>query len=306
MASNRLPDKLDRLFSLAEDMSDGLHVHETSKGVKQNTESVVRPALAAARAAESAYGDAKVEKKDANTAVTNADKAAKVFITNARKRLSKFFGETASAEWEAAGWPPGSIAMPTEQDLRFNLLASLQAHFTSHPAHESTDMEVTAALAEAAHAAYSGARNTLAEKIMLSGQKKAVRDTAVANLRKRMEGLISELATLLTPDDPLWHAFGLNRPADEETPEAPSFTTAVHGPDSSALVDWDDALRADRWRVWRLIVGVDTEFQAVLTVTESDATLPGLPAGATVKIRVTSVNDAGESQPGPEAQIVMP
>jgi hypothetical protein len=29
MASNRLPDQLDRLFALAEDMADGLAAHET-------------------------------------------------------------------------------------------------------------------------------------------------------------------------------------------------------------------------------------------------------------------------------------
>lgn len=306
MASNTLPDKLDHVLTQAEDMCDGLNQHETAVDVKQNTESVLRAALAAARAAESDYGDAKVAKKAANAAVTNADKAAKTFITNARKRLSKFFGEAASAEWEAAGWPPGSTAMPGEQSLRFNLLASLKAHFTSHPAHESVDMEATAALADAAHTAYSNARNTLADKITLSGQKKAARDTAVANLRLRMNGLIAELEVLMGPEDPRWHAFGLNRPADEETPEAPSFTTAIPGPNNTLLVDWDDALRADRWRVWMLIVGTDTEFQVVLTVTESDATLPAPPSGSTVKLRVTSVNDAGESQPGPETEVVIP
>ena len=35
-------------------------------------------------------------------------------------------------------------------------------------------------------------------------------------------------------------------------------------------------------------------------------TLSGLPSGATVKMRVTSVNGAGESVPGPEAQAVVP
>lgn len=40
-------------------------------------------------------------------------------------------------------------------------------------------------------------------------------------------------------------------------------------------------------------------------VQDSDATLNGLPSGATVKIRVTSANDAGESAPGPEASVMV-
>ena len=118
--------------------------------------------------------------------------------------------------------------------------------------------------------------------------------------------MITELETLLGAEDPLWHAFGLSRPADEETPEAPSFTTATPGGAGITHVDWDDALRADHYRVWILIVGTDNDFRAVETVTDSDATLSGLPSGSTVKIQVTSVNGAGESGPGPIAQIVIP
>ncbi|MBK8093219.1 MAG: fibronectin type III domain-containing protein [Verrucomicrobiaceae bacterium] len=305
MASNRLPDKLDLLFALAEDMADGLHQHETPVGVKQNTEAVIRAALAAARAAETTYGECKVVKKTANAAATSADTSGKILLTNARKRLSKFFGEAASTEWESAGWQPGTTGIPRSQDERFDLIASLKAYFTAHPAHESADMEVTAALADAAHTAISNARATLGQKITESGQAKVARDNAERNLRLRMTGLVTELETLLSAEDALWHAFGLNRPADAETPEAPSFTTVLPGPNHSLLVDWDDSLRADRWRVWIKIIGVDADFRAVLTVTESDATIPGLTAGATVQARVTSVNDAGESAPGPVAEAIV-
>lgn len=306
MASNALPSKRDRLFALGDDMADGLNRHETALGIKQNTEAVMRAALAAARAAESAYGDAQVLKKAANAALKAADGAGRTFIVNSRKRLSKFFGEAYSTEWGAAGWPDNSTAVPTTQEERFNLVASLKAYFTGHAAHESADMEATAAIADATHTAISNARATLAQKIAESGQAKNVRDAAEANLRKRMNGLIAELAIPLGAEDPRWHAFGLSRPADEETPEAPDFTTAVPGQTGTLLVDWDDALRADHFRVWILIVGTDTDFRAVQSVEDSDATLSGLPSGSTVKVRVTSVNGAGESVPGPEAQAVVP
>jgi hypothetical protein len=305
MASNTLPSKRDRLFALGDDMCDGLTQHEVAIGIKQNMEAVLRPALTAARAAETTFGQCQVAKKTANAALTAADAAGKTFIVNSRKRLSKFFGEAASTEWEAAGWASGTTGIPTTQDERFALIESLRAYYTANPAHESADMEVTAALALAAHTAISNARATLGQKVTENGQAKAARDNAEANLRKRMTGLITELETLLTDEDPRWHAFGLNRPADTETPEAPSFTTVVPGPNSTLLVDWDDSLRADRWRVWIKVVGVDNDFRAVLTVTESDATLTGLPVGATVQVRVTSANEAGESAPGPVAEAVV-
>jgi hypothetical protein len=165
---------------------------------------------------------------------------------------------------------------------------------------------VTAALAAALHTSVSDARTALDQKIMESGQAKAARDAAETNLRKRLRGMIGELETLLSAEDPLWHAFGLSRPADEETPEAPSFTTATPGGAGIVHVDWDDPLRADHYRVWILIVGTDSAFRAVETVTDSDATLAGLPSGSTVKIQVTSVNGAGESGPGPITEIIVP
>lgn len=305
MASNALPAKRDRLFALAEDVCEGLTSLETVLGVKQNTEAVLRAALAAARAAENAWGSAQVEKKAATAALNAADTAGRIFITNSRKRLSKFLGETYNAEWGAAGWPDNSTATPRGQEERFSMLASLKAYFTANPAHASVDMETTAELAQAAHTAVSRARTELRAKMALMGAAKAARDVAEANLRLRMNGLVGELEVLLGPEDARWHSFGLNRPADEETPEAPSFTTATPGTAGTLLVDWDDPLRADRYRVWMLIVGTDSDFRAVSTVHDSDATLTGLPSGATVKVRVTSANDAGESQQGPEATAVV-
>ena len=38
----------------------------------------------------------------------------------------------------------------------------------------------------------------------------------------------------------------------------------------------------------------------------NDATLPGLPTGSTVNVRVTAVNNAGESQPSATVSIVVP
>lgn len=44
---------------------------------------------------------------------------------------------------------------------------------------------------------------------------------------------------------------------------------------------------------------------AALTVQDSDATRTDLPSGATVRVRVTAVNEAGESQAGEVVEVVV-
>ena len=108
-----------------------------------------------------------------NTAHNTADNAAKVFITNAKKRLSKFFGEAYTTEWGAAGWPNNSTGMPSTQAERFSLINSLKLHFTANPAHESADMEVTAALATTLHTTISNARAALDQTDPLTPRPRA-------------------------------------------------------------------------------------------------------------------------------------
>ncbi len=69
-------------------------------------------------------------------------------------------------------------------------------------------------------------------------------------------------------------------------------------PGSAGVVyaDWADARRAKRYRVFKKVTGVDNDFHSVASVTDSDATMIGLPSRATVEIQITAVNDAGESQ----------
>lgn len=306
MASNALPTRLDRLLALAKDMKKGIHDLEATLQIKQNTEASFGPAILAMEGAEQTYQDARVAKKTANAAVTTADNAAKLFIKNARRRLSKFFGENYNAEWAAAGWPENSTGVPSTQADRYTLVTALKNHLTSHAAHASEDMDVTVAAATTVETALKTARGDLATAITDCGTTKNARDTAEENLRTKMSGLISELDQLMPDDDPRWHQFGLSMPSDPSLPEAPEGLVVIPGTPGTLLADWEDALRADRYRVYLQVVGVDADFHALPTpFYDSDATVPGLPSGATVKVRVTSVNDAGESGPSAEVSAVV-
>jgi len=306
MASNRLPDQLDRLFALATDMADGCHDHEVAVGIKQNKEADMLADLGAAQTAENTFQTKRDAKTDATTAQTVADSNGKAFIGKAKRVLENYLGTKWSAGWATAGFVNNSTAIPSTIEERQTCLNSLKIYFTNNPAHENAPLNVTAAEADAKFTALRDARNDVNNAATDAGNARKARETAVGKLRTRMTGLIGELGQLLEDDDPLWYAFGLSRPSDPETPGIPDGLVLTAGPAGSVLVDWADARRAERYRVFKQVVGTDLDFIAAVTVTESDATLSGLPSGATVKVRVTAANDAGESAPSTEVQIVVP
>ena len=304
---NPIPNGLPELFSMAEDMADGLNTHEATVGIKQNTESDLRADLAAAQAAEGAYAAAKGVKVTASTNLRIADSNARAFLKAARAVLAKRYGELWSAAWEPTGFPNQSTAVPGKQDERFALCAALRRYFTDNPTHEVPDpnINVTAVEADARYTALSNARQAVNDANTAAGEKRNDRDAAVASLKTRMRGLIAELDQLLDDNDPRWDAFGLNPPGASGIPDVPEALVVTPGVAGTLLADWADARGATRYRVFQQIVGVDPDFRDVLTVTDSDATLAGLPTGATVKVRVTARNDAGESLPSAEVETVV-
>lgn len=306
MAQNPVPTQVDQMFTLAEDMADGLNSHEVAVGVKQNKEADVRAVLTAAQTAENLYQTARSFKTTQTAAQTLADSNAKAFIATSKRVLENYLGAQWSNAWVTAGFVNGSTAIPRTIEERQACLTALKNYFTANAAHENAPLSVTAALANAQFTALSGARSAVNDAATAAGTAKATRDTAVATLGTRMRGLIAELSQLLAADDPRWYAFGLSRPSDAQTPGVPDGLVLTPGTPGSVNADWADARRAARYRVFRQIIGTDPDFVHVATVTDSDATVNSFTSGMTVKVRVTAANDAGESQPSAEVQIVVP
>jgi hypothetical protein len=305
MSSNRLPDQIDPLFTLAEDMADGCHTHEVAVGIKQNKETDVRADLTAAITAQAGFKASQTAKTALSAAVTVADSNAKAYISSARRVLISFLGEGYSQTWDATGFPNESTAVPATQGERQALLQSLKNYFTATPAQANAPLNVTAAQAGILFAALSDARSAAADGNNVSGQKKNLRDAAIAKLRTRMSGLIGELGQLLDDLDPRWLAFGLNQPGASSLPDQADSLVLTTGGAGVVLADWSDASRATRYRVFKQIVGVDAAFVAAATVTDSDYTFTGLPSGKTLKVQIISANDVGQAQPSVTAEMVV-
>ena len=308
MAANPIPDALPQLFALTEDAADGAHGHGAAIGLKQNTEAAIRADLATARAAQTAYGNAKTAKDTFNTNLRIADSNGRAFIKAASALFSQTLSEGWTAAWEATGFPNTSTAVPTTQDERLTLLASLKSYFTANPTSEvnTPKLILTAAKADALATALSDARSAVNDGSTDAGTKKTARDNAAAALKTRISGLIGELGQLLDANSPVWDAFGLNEPGASSTPDVPESLVVTPAFAGALHLHWADARRATRYRIWKQVVGVDANFTTIATVTDPDATLEHLPTGKTVKIQITAANDAGESGPSAEASAVVP
>ena len=306
MASNPAPENRNRARALAEDIADGLKTHEVSTGIKQNTQAVMRAALALEQTAFNTKTASQSGLDGAYTALQIGDSNAKATIGNVRLVLVKRYGQRWNLQWVRTGFPDQSTAVPRTQDKRFALCLSLKEYFTANPTHENAGMGATAALAEACHTAISDAREDINKFTVTAATDLRAYEVAWQNLLSKIRGFIGEVAELITDDDPRWHAFGLSAPSDPDTPESVGTVNVQPGLPGSLYLRWAHARRSTRCRVFLQIVGVDPEPRCVATRNEDDATLTGLTSGQHVKITIIAANDAGEAAPSEAVEAVVP
>ena len=130
MASNPTPEDRAVLVALAEDLADGCDLHEVAIGIQQNTEAAIRTAITGEANAKLAWVTPIGAVDDAYDDVQDADAAGAMVLKNCRLRLAKLFGSGYSSNWQTAGFPNQSTAVPDSQDGRFTLLDSLRVYFT--------------------------------------------------------------------------------------------------------------------------------------------------------------------------------
>jgi hypothetical protein len=62
------------------------------------------------------------------------------------------------------------------------------------------------------------------------------------------------------------------------------------------LAEWEASARADRYRVYKQVVGVNEDYVLAATVTETSINLNTFTPASTVRVKISAVNAAGESQ----------
>jgi len=302
MASNRIPQNYAPLLHLAHDAADGVAQHGAAIGLGQNTAEKIRAEIVALVGDPTAQPPVPGKQAEFNWAVAARTAAAaaersvtsnaRAFVGNAIALLGNFLGRQWNAAWAAAGFTGHSLAVP---DDPLPVLHELGAYFTAHAAHENAPLAITAAACTANVDAVSRARAATNTARTVYSAARTARDDALAAIYARMKGLRTELVQLLAADDTRWYAFGFDRPGDGEQPGPVCGLVLTGGGTGTVIADWHPARRADRYHVWRQMVGTDAAPVAADTSPhDPELALTGLPGGANVIVSVAGVNDAGE------------
>lgn len=305
MAVNTLPNPIPDLLDLADTMIGALHLHEVAIGIKLNTEAAMTASATALRSSVTTYDGAVGAQPALTAAQTAASDAGVAFITLARDLLKPTLGGQWSQAWQPTGFRDNSLALPTKDGPIEQLLKDLQTYYAGHPAQENAPAGVTAAHAGTLATAMKDARSAVDENAKDQTNLLNARDDAETALRKKMRGLIGELDEQLPLGSGLWTTFGLNDPNAAGAPAVPQGLTLTPATPGTLLAAWQQSANTDHYRVFKQVVGTDADFVYATSPSDPNATLQGLPSGATVKVRVTAVNPKGETQPSEVAQAVV-
>jgi hypothetical protein len=322
MADNSSPKAYDPLVQALEDAADGAHTYGPAVGLLHNIETKIRTDLTALIGLPAGPGGvpppkpgfkalwnaAQTDKSAKTAAFRNVCSNARLFVRTCIRSLFPVLGESWSATWNAAGFTGGSLAVPANP---LPMLQQMRAYYGANPTRETTVQGIacSAAACEAAAQSISDAESASNQSNTDSGTAYKNYQNGITAGRARLSGLRDELSQLIADDDDRWYAFGFDKPSDPATPEVPANLTAVAGAPGSKLLiaDWDDARRADSYRL-RAVTKTDNKEVAneLMTDSQFSLTLAGVAAGAIVVLTVTGRNSAGESPGSEPMEIAVP
>ncbi|MDB6028094.1 MAG: hypothetical protein JWM68_4317 [Verrucomicrobiales bacterium] len=271
----------------------GLEDHE-ELDVKYCTLVVLNAARAMAFAAALLFNNAKLLLRTKRDALFDARDAVRLFATLLRDILKPIFGSEFNDRWVVVGFVD-SLAIPTNPEQLLNLIQMMAAFLGANPAREVATLNITAVQAQALHESLVEAFADVTAQESVLEVLKVDRDAKYDALRTRLVQLVDELSYLMDPLDPRWKAFGFNKPGAQETPEVPVGVLAILIGATTAALKWNASARAEYYRVYRRIVGVDVDFVPAGSPADIDFNLENLPANSHVEIVVAAVNNGGES-----------
>ncbi|MBA4149692.1 MAG: fibronectin type III domain-containing protein [Verrucomicrobia bacterium] len=259
-----------------------------------NTANAIRTAGAEFSDARMALQHSRAAVRARKRAVRSSVTTGKQLATLAREILKPHLGSRYSQWWDIAGFV-GALAIPRKMSNLSLLLKSLATYLTDHPEREVAALNVTAAQAELVAGELQAAIGALnLAKTELETRRKA-RKTSRKKLRLRLRLFIADLNTRIDPLDNRWLSFGLNRPGAKDKPEAPEKVEVVMIAENTLAVKWEDAPRAESYRVRQRIVGVDEEFVLIGSPVDPNFTIEQAPRNATLELAISAVNSGGES-----------
>ena len=323
MANNTIPDAYEPIVQLLEDAADGAQTHGNAVGLTHNNEPKLRLDLTAlvgtpagpnntppaVPGLKALWNTAQANKSSKTGALRTVQSNGRFLARTCLRSLFPVLGETWSAQWQAAGFEGGSLAIPVNP---LPTLQQLRAYFAANPARETANIQgvaCTATACEAAAQAVSTAQSASNQSNSDAGIAHGHYLAGFAAARTHLSNLRDELSQLMGDDDERWYAFGFEKPSDSASPEIPENLVLTLGAPGSRtlLADWDDARRADNYRLRAKVKATGAQvFNEIVQDSDGILTLPALAIGTELEITVTGRNAVGESAPTAAVTALLP
>ncbi len=281
------------LISGAAKIRAGAAVHGESLGLVVGSKALMDADLEPLKLAVNAHLSAVIELRKRRTGMRNKVEAMDALLYAIRDSLKRSLGRQYSSEWAGTGFER-SLQIPRSVADLLMLALHLKNFLTKHPEKGIEDV-ATAALAGVAHAELLAAHGAVTVQIGEVGTLLTARKRREKTLRLRMRGVAEELNRVIGPLDGRWESFGLNQPGIKQAPEAPKGVTVEPFNEVESQVNWERSPRAEYYRVWLKVRGVDLEPVAVGTPGDLDFMLEQLPPDSEGEVSVSAVNSGGES-----------
>ncbi|MBA4147542.1 MAG: fibronectin type III domain-containing protein [Verrucomicrobia bacterium] len=234
-----------------------------------------------------------VQLKARQLALNGARQSGVAFTRIIREQLKPRLGQRYSQAWDATGLT-GSLRVPEFESELLRVLYSMAAYLTTYPIADA-GANATAAHASALHDALAAASAAVIQQKDAVDQAMKYRDEKAKAMEFALRILLSELHKTLTPLDSRWFAFGFKKPGARATPDVPLNLLAVLIGTNAISMKWDGAPRAEYYRVWKKVIGVDADYVSVGSPADLDFTIEGLPGNSQVEVVVSAVNNGGQS-----------
>ncbi len=275
-------------------LAKGADEHGATIDLGSNTAVKIRADVAAVTNAIAAYGIAADELTTRVGIVQALTKGNRSYLMGARDSFKPLLGHRYNQGWDSTGLV-GSLKVENSQLRLLSLLSSFKSYLTGRPALEVPSKDITILRTGELYTELENAIAAVNSQETVVENLLRARDGKARKLHSRIRGTIATLTQELDPVDARWGSFGLNQPGRKARPDRPGKLSITLMGSNAVSVKWNRAARADYYRVWAKVNGVDQDMVAVGSPADLDFTLENLPPNSVVEIAVSAINNGGES-----------
>jgi hypothetical protein len=289
------------LLKLGEAAATGGESIGADIGLVLNKASVLRADYQAAADAVLAQRNAVAERVAKATVLETALATSRTWCFRAKDTIKPYLTDSHSSLWRPTGFV-FNLRVPEDYPSLYSLVVSLQKWLAGHPEvkNENLRVNVTPVRAKELHEALKAANEDLEDHDDVIATTLDAQEKALEKLRSRLRGLCGELEQLIGPSDRRWRRFGLNIPAEPETPSQPQQVQVDNSTPGQLLTSCPPVAFAERYRFFIQRVGLAGEPTPVGSAVEPLFVIENLDAGR-FNVFMSAVNFAGNEGPRSEA-----